>query len=216
MNNILLNESEIIANELNGQNDWTKISKSGDLTEEQLIQYKNKLDWFWVLTRQQDISNKLLDQLIQEGILDINERTTIEHISENHANDLEFIRKYKDKLYMGKVLKRNNFKISIVKDLVRKPEVGMGATVGYVNDRYPYTIIEVNKAGTRIKLQQDFAEPDKENGYEYFGNQVYIISPNPNGSIYEMSLRKNGKWKVIGGSTTATIGHRDRYENPSF
>lgn len=216
MENILLNESELIANELNGQNDWTEISRSGDLTEEQLIQYKNKLDWFWVLTKQQDISNKLLDQLIEEGILDINERTTIEHISENHANDIEFIKKYKDKLNIESVLKRNNIKISIVKDLIQKPEVGMGATMGNGSDCSPYTIIEVNKNGTRIKIQLDNAEPDKANGYNYFGNQIYIYSPNPNGPIYEMSLKKDGRWKIVGGSTTAVIGFRRRYSNPSF
>lgn len=217
MENILLNESELIANELNGQNDWTEISRSGDLTEEQLIQYKNKLDWFWVLTKQQDISNNLLDQLIQEGILDISDKMTSQHISENHTNELWFIEKYKDNLKMGAVLRRNNFKISIVKDLIKvKPEIGMGGTMSCGSDCYPYTVIEINKTGTKIKIQQDSAKPDKENGYDYYGNQVYIYSPNPNGPIHEMSLRKNGRWTEVGSTSSVSLGGRRQYQNPSF
>jgi hypothetical protein len=102
-------------------------------------------------------------------------------------------------------------------------QVGDGVTALLWSDSYPYTVTELIhfKTGNRkgqIKgfiAQEDHAEPDKENGHDYFGNQVYKYSPNPNGRKAIVTLRKNGKW-VDEGGTAFGLGFRRKYQDPSF
>jgi len=97
------------------------------------------------------------------------------------------------------------------------PEVGMGVTYGYGSDRYPATIIEISKNGKQITIQDDTAVPGEN--FDYYGNQNYSITQNPNGSTRTYTFRKRGIW-VQKGSARAigflTIGSRDKYSDPSF
>lgn len=98
----------------------------------------------------------------------------------------------------------------------QQPTVGMGVTEYGWSDRYPYTIIEVVNART-LRIQEDKAVLPK--GDSVFGNQDWIITPNPNGHIITITKRKNGKWKELGrsqGSNTFGIGRRTKYHDPSF
>ena len=101
------------------------------------------------------------------------------------------------------------------------PEVGMGATVGVGSDRYPATIIEVNKGkdgvGTSFAIQWD---SHKRVGGE-FPYYKYECKPNSNGRITYYTLRKTGRYKQKGWALRSPgggigIGHRRYYQDPSF
>lgn len=106
----------------------------------------------------------------------------------------------------------NNLLYSKVKAPI--PEVGMGATMLSWTDRHPYTIIEVSKSGKRIKVQSDSWERTDKNGLSE--HQEYKYISDPNGSIEELSLRKDGSWRVVGGTQSFLIGKREKYYDPSF
>ncbi len=101
-----------------------------------------------------------------------------------------------------------------------KIAVGDGMTYSIGTDRYPYTVIEVSSNGKSAIIQEDSCVMSS-NG-DYFGNQDWIISPNPNGPKREISLtaKKIGKnivsfWKSKGGSSRFYLG-RSKYEDPHF
>lgn len=100
----------------------------------------------------------------------------------------------------------------------KTPEVGMGATGGAGSDCYPFTIVEVVSPKT-IVVQADSAVMNSKG--DYFGNQIWDITPNPNGGKETYTLRKNGRWILKGSPMTdhwsgISIGHRRRYEDPHF
>ena len=99
------------------------------------------------------------------------------------------------------------------------PQVGMGATSGFGSDCYPYTIIEVSKDGKKVKVQSDAHAPVKE-GFDFYANQQYDYTANPNGSVMEFRLRKNGSYVRQGdpmrGGQRLSIGNRRYYRDPSF
>lgn len=86
------------------------------------------------------------------------------------------------------------------------PEVGMGATKLWYSDRTPFTVIEV-KNSKRIVVQMDKV---KSNGN---------IEQDENGSIYELSLRKNNRWVEVGQRKEAEfymLNTRYYYQDPHF
>ncbi len=99
------------------------------------------------------------------------------------------------------------------------PEIGMGATSGYGADCYPHTIIAISKSGKEITVQADLHHPIAE-GFDYYSNQKYTYTPDPNGSTRVYTLRKNGRWILKGESLKnggrLGIGHRRYYQDPSF
>lgn len=97
------------------------------------------------------------------------------------------------------------------------PVVGMGATYYIGSDRYPYTIIAVNKTGKTICVQRDKATPAE--GYDYYSKQVYNYTPNLLGDIEVYTLRKNGRFYRQGETSKygcLVIGKRNQYQDPSF
>lgn len=98
------------------------------------------------------------------------------------------------------------------------PVVGMGATEGIGSDSYPYTIIEVRRNGKELVLQGDSYHRTDKNGFSE--NQTYLYSPNPDGRIVVVTLRKNGKYKRKGSDMSSSyrysFGHRRAYQDPSF
>ena len=204
----------IIANELNGENNWDKISEHSELSEDDLREYKDLLNWERVIRYNKFIPNDLLDEIITEGLVDVTMYGLWARISMSHASDPKFIKKYNKKLAMKTVAQKNNFKASELVTMIDIPKIGEGATQYFASDCYPFTVIEVNKKGNKIKVQGDTAKPDKD--FNYYSNQNYVYEPNPNGVIYELRLTKNCEWVMVGGTTRFSIGVRRKRQNPSF
>ena len=121
-----------------------------------------------------------------------------------------------------------------------EPTVGMDATYYAWSDRYPLTVVEVSKNWNNknydiVVCQQDKATPDKDKGYDYFGNQVYKYERNLDGAKYYLksfiykhpqagetkiykSVRWNDqskRWNVLGKSNIG-FGIKEKYCDPSF
>lgn len=99
----------------------------------------------------------------------------------------------------------------------RIPVVGMGATMCVGSDSYAFTIIEVSASKKRIKIQEDKATRIDNNGM-YSEAQDYFHEYNTNGTIYTVSLRKDGRWRISGESKgmIVSIGYRRTHRDPHF
>lgn len=95
-----------------------------------------------------------------------------------------------------------------------KPEVGQGVTIVSWTDRSAGTIIEVSKTGHKIVVQDDTAIRTDSNGMS--DAQSYRFERNTNGGITEATRRKDGSYRVKGGSQRVLIGVRDSYHDYSF
>lgn len=94
-------------------------------------------------------------------------------------------------------------------------KVGDGATISSGSDSYPYTIIWISPDGKKMTLQEDSVKRTDNNGmseaqeYDYFRNK--------DGTIVDISLRKNGQYKVVGSKhQLVSLGVRRRYYDFSF
>jgi hypothetical protein len=95
---------------------------------------------------------------------------------------------------------------------------GMGATISCGSDRYGATVVEVSPK--RIVVQYDDA---RQTG-DYFGNQVWEHTRDPNGRTVTFTLRtlKGGRlcWAEEGcswrDSSRLSVGERETYQDPSF
>jgi len=94
------------------------------------------------------------------------------------------------------------------------PTVGMGATIRVGSDSYPGTIIQVTQNGRRIVIQDDTAIRTDKNGLSEL--QEYDYQTNPNGSIHIATLRKDGRYRLMGEQIPVSIGVRRKYLDPSF
>ncbi len=94
------------------------------------------------------------------------------------------------------------------------PEVGMGATLIYWSDREPATIIQVAPNLKKIVLQLDKSTRLDNNGCSE--SQSYNYEPNPEGTIYTASLRKDGVYRLTGSKQAVGIGYRRKYHDYSF
>jgi hypothetical protein len=96
------------------------------------------------------------------------------------------------------------------------PEVGMGATMTMYSDRYPYTVRKVNSTGKTIWISPDQAEVKEGTCWP---DPDYNISTNwelTEKDFTKVTLRKDGRWKVAGGSQVIVLGTRQKYVDPSF
>ncbi len=94
------------------------------------------------------------------------------------------------------------------------PKVGMGATQIGWTDRKAYTIIAVSKSGKRCTVQRDKATRTDRNGMS--DAQCYDYSRDKDGHTYEISLRKDGQWRIVGDGRLFAIGWRSEYFDYSF
>jgi hypothetical protein len=98
------------------------------------------------------------------------------------------------------------------------PEVGQGATLLFYSDRHACTVIEVAKNGKTIKVQEDTATRTDGNGMS--DSQSYSYAPDPKGTVYTFTLRKNGYWvkkgEGINSGTRLGLGFRQAYHDYSF
>lgn len=96
-------------------------------------------------------------------------------------------------------------------------QVGQGVTYGIGSDRYPYTVVEVSENQKTIVIQSDNAEIGPN--YDYYKNQNWIITPNPNGVKETFTLRKRGVWVKKGcakASGYISFNGRSKYQDPCF
>lgn len=214
----MLNIEKIIANELVGKNDWELISKE-DLTLDFMKQFKNKLDWSIVFRRKNiNIDNSFIDELIEEGIIKYDEenyfsKSIFRDIASNHVNELWFAKKYNEYFGIFDIARSKVFKASELIKIFGKPKVGTPVTYKIGSDAYPFTVIESNSKGLKIVIQEDIATPTES--HDYYGNQDYTYSRNPNGRTIELKLNAKGRW-TNGTSGYYSIGYRRRYSDPSF
>lgn len=94
------------------------------------------------------------------------------------------------------------------------PSVGTGATIHIGSDSYPATLIQVTQNGKRIVLQDDEATRIDNNGMSE--SQEYTYQPNPNGAIHIATLRKDGRYRLMGEKIPVSIGFRRKYYDYSF
>lgn len=93
------------------------------------------------------------------------------------------------------------------------PTVGMGATEVRWTDRRPYTVVEV-KSDRRVVVKQDNWTRTDTNGMS--DAQTYTFEPNPDASPVVLSLRKDGKWKMVGDTQVFVLGTRQMYYDFGF
>ncbi len=91
-----------------------------------------------------------------------------------------------------------------------EPKVGMGATILQWTDRQAVTIIEVTPK--TITVQYDKATRTDSNGQSEC--QSYDYATDPDGSVSVFRMTKKG-WRNDSGNGLS-IGHRDKYRDPSF
>jgi hypothetical protein len=105
-----------------------------------------------------------------------------------------------------------------MQEINRTAFVGNAATVNWWSDSKAGTIIQVSPSGKRITVQLDKSTRTDKNGMS--DCQHYEYERDINGATYEFSLRKNGRWVVIGHETrhgvSCTIGGRYTYHDFSF
>ena len=99
--------------------------------------------------------------------------------------------------------------------VVPTPKVGDGASVCYWSDRHACTVVKVSPNGKSIVVQRDKAIRADSNGLS--DAQSYSYECDPNGALYEFSLRKNGRWHLKGESVRGISCHvTGRYEYYDF
>jgi hypothetical protein len=92
--------------------------------------------------------------------------------------------------------------------------VGAGATINHWSDRTAATIIQILYDGRRLVIQEDKAIRMDNNGMS--DSQEYLYEADPNGAIYVVTLRKDGRYKIMKSTQTVTVGVRNKYHDYSF
>jgi hypothetical protein len=97
------------------------------------------------------------------------------------------------------------------------PEIGMGVTECCWTDRHAFTVVDVISP-TEILVQRDNAKRVDKNGMS--DCQTWEYEQNPEGAIYHLTLRKNGKWIQKGQGLKSgrpwLVGTRDEHYDFSF
>jgi|SRR5271157_3819351 len=94
------------------------------------------------------------------------------------------------------------------------PKVGDGATIQYWSDRHAATVIQVTQNGKRIVVQEDKSTRTDTNGMSE--SQTYTFESDPQGSTHIATLRKDGRYRISGGSTLVSVGFRSQFHDYSF
>lgn len=96
------------------------------------------------------------------------------------------------------------------------PMIGMGATINFYSDSKAATIIQITHNGRRIVLRQDKATRVDHNGISE--SQKYNYEEDLDGAIYIATLRKDGRYRLVGATSgsTITLGIRREYFDYSF
>ena len=100
-------------------------------------------------------------------------------------------------------------------DEEREITVGMGCTFGAGSDSYPAHVSRISDSGKNVWIKRATYTADVEGGHEYFGNQKYIITPNPDATEERVSKRKYNRW-MIGNYSGVYFGTARYYSDPHF
>ena len=92
--------------------------------------------------------------------------------------------------------------------------VGVGVTEIMWTDRKAGTIIEVKRNGRTLVIQYDKAI--RTDGLGMTDAQTYRFERDTDGATREFTLRKDGTYRVKGGSGRLILGVRDSYHDYSF
>lgn len=94
-------------------------------------------------------------------------------------------------------------------------KIGDGATIQTGSDRHPYTIVWISIDGKNMSLQEDNFKRIDNNGMSE--SQEYEYSPNSVGALVDVSLRKDGYYKIVNSKNSkVSLGIRRRYYDFSF
>lgn len=95
------------------------------------------------------------------------------------------------------------------------PTVGMPATWSCWTDCYPAHVSWVSRSGKTVRTRDAKYAPGP--GHDYYGQQNYVITPDPEGCEQTWTLRKDGRWRLKGAtSPRLSLGQARRYQDPSF
>lgn len=93
--------------------------------------------------------------------------------------------------------------------LLAVPQVGDGATVSYVTDRYAGTIVKVSASGATIEVQADSVKNTKQ-----WPEQDYTFERNAAGRTWTARRTTDGGFKVLHSTARVTVGPRSEYQAP--
>jgi|SRR5271166_748000 len=92
--------------------------------------------------------------------------------------------------------------------------IGMGVTIQGWSDRHAGTLIQVLRGGRKLVIQMDIATRIDSNGMSE--SQQYTYERDPNGTIEYATLRRDGKYRLMGGQSPVSLGNRNEYYDFSF
>lgn len=102
-----------------------------------------------------------------------------------------------------------------IHDEEREIYVGMPCTFGVGSDSYPAFVTRISDTGKSVWIKRANYEPDKENGYDYFSNQVHIITPNDGAMEERVTKNKWNQWRLVG-AYGVYFGTARAYQDPHF
>ena len=99
----------------------------------------------------------------------------------------------------------------------KQPELNMECSYGVGSDRYPCTIVTMNKTRKTVTTRDASYKRTDSNGQSE--SQSYTYEANPNGRLQDWTLRKNGRYVRRGEPLYAQAlsleGYR-AYQDPCF
>lgn len=95
-----------------------------------------------------------------------------------------------------------------------EPEIEMGATLIMWSDRHAGTIIGVSKTGHRIEWQRDKAT--RTDGLGMTDAQQYSYERNRHAAVETFTRRKDGSYRIRGGTSRLVLNVRNEYHDYSF
>jgi hypothetical protein len=93
-------------------------------------------------------------------------------------------------------------------------QIGTPATLCYYTDREPATVIDFTKSKKYIFLQEDKSIRQDNNWFSE--DQKYNYEPDPKCLIHKAALCKDGRYRIVGTSTTVSLGSKRKYHDYSF
>jgi hypothetical protein len=122
-------------------------------------------------------------------------------------------------LYYNQIIQSRGEELKLIP---LEPEPGMGATIGWNGDYYPYTIHKVSDDLKKVWASRDEYEVIKDDLYSESAPECRFWNNHKKESQWTLyKLRKNGRYVREGASMhsiwdTLQIGYKEARMNPSF
>ena len=191
--NVLKTTDEILLHELTGTNDWYALSSYFNFTYNDLVQFKNLINWYQFLLKNETANDViLLCKLLDNKIIDLKkcDSTTVKRLAWKFEGHIELLSKYKNKLPIGYVLKEtcNN---STIGKIMPTPKIDTDVTLKYEDYLRPYKIININRNKFRLTLKPYIMVKQKDFNIYINQNYDYILDDNDDNNIL-LTIKKNG------------------------